>query len=191
MSHSNRICPDTEAYLSAYRRILEQMMEKMTRAKLSDSISGNFIAQMIPHHCAAVEMSENLLRYSCFEPLVRIAENVIRTQKQGVAEMERMLCDCREKANCPNEVCRYQDKIDCMIQTMYDGMKNAKTGNCINANFMREMIPHHEGAVKMAKAALQYDLCCALVPVLEGIVKEQEEGIREMERLLMQCGCER
>ena len=48
-------------YISDYYCILDNMIEKMTGAKLSDSISGNFIAQMIPHHMAAVEMSENIL----------------------------------------------------------------------------------------------------------------------------------
>lgn len=191
MADTNRCCPDTEAYLRTYRCILEQMIEKMTRAKLSDSISGNFIVQMIPHHRAAVEMSENLLKYSCFEPLVTIARNIIRTQKQGIAEMERMLCGCREKTNCPNQVCRYQDQIDGIMQTMFEAMRNAKADNCINVNFMREMIPHHEGAVRMAKAALQQEVCCALVPILEGIVKEQEEGICKLERLLAQCECGR
>lgn len=190
MSHRVRFSPGTEVYLCTYRRILEQMIEAMTQARLGNSISGNFIVQMIPHHRAAIEMSENLLRESCFQPLIQIAQNIIRTQKQGIAEMERMLCGCRQKTNCADAVCRYQDKMDSILQTMFDEMKHAETGNCINADFMREMIPHHKGAVRMAKTALEYDICEALVPVLEAIIREQEEGIQKMEQLL-RCECGR
>ena len=189
MSDRDQFSPDTGDYLSTYRCILERMIEGMTQARLGNSISGNFIVQMIPHHRAAVEMSENLLRYSCFQPLVRIAKNIIRTQTQGIEEMERILCGCRAKTNCPNLVCRYQDNMDCILQTMFEEMKHAETTNCINVDFMREMIPQHRGAVRMAKAALEYDICRALIPILEAIIKEQEEGIRQMEHLL-RCECD-
>lgn len=188
MSYTNRFSHSTEAYLHAYSHILEHMIERMTQAGLGNSISGNFIVQMIPHHRAAVEMSENLLQYSCFRPLMQIAGNIIRTQKQGIAEMERMLCDCRKKTNCPDAVCRYQDKTDCILQTMFEEMKHAQTDNCINTDFIREMIPHHKGAVRMAKAALEYDICETLIPILNAIIAEQEEGIRKLERLLY-CEC--
>lgn len=189
MSHTNRLNQNTEAYLRNYRRILERMIAGMTQAELGKSISANFIVQMIPHHRGAIEMSENLLKNSCFPPLIQIAQNIIRTQEQSIAQMERILCSCGRQTNCPDEVCRYQDKMDCIMQTMFDGMRNARVGNNINADFMREMIPHHEGAVRMAKATLKYDICEALVPILDAIIREQEEGIRKMERLL--CECER
>ncbi|MCM1102501.1 MAG: DUF305 domain-containing protein [Clostridium sp.] len=187
MSQRNRLNPDTEAYLRNYRRILERMIEGMTQARLGDSISANFIVQMIPHHRAAIEMSENLLANSCFTPLVQIAQNIICTQEQSIAQMERILRGCSRKTNCSDAVCRYQDQMDCILQTMFDEMKNARAGNNINMDFMREMIPHHEGAVRMAQTTLKYDICEALVPILQAIIKEQEEGIRKMERLLREC----
>ncbi|MCM1539207.1 MAG: DUF305 domain-containing protein [bacterium] len=187
MSYRNQRSPETEAYLRNYRHILERMIAGMTQARLGDSISANFIVQMIPHHRAAIEMSENLLKSSCFTPLVQIAQNIICTQEQSIAQMERILRGCSRKTNCPDAVCRYQDQMDCILQTMFDEMKNARTGDCINVDFMREMIPHHEGAVRMAKTTLKYDICEALVPILDAIIREQEEGIRKMERLLREC----
>ena len=53
------------------------MIRKMTGAQLTGSVSLNFIRQMIPHHRAAVQMSENLLKYRGSGPLAKIAENII------------------------------------------------------------------------------------------------------------------
>lgn len=40
------------------------MIQGMTDDELDESISHNFIVQMIPHHKAAIEMSQNLLQYT-------------------------------------------------------------------------------------------------------------------------------
>ena len=60
----------------------------------------------------------------------------------------------------------------------------ACAGNRINADFMREMIPHHEGAVRMSENALCFPLCPELVPILSRIIVSQKKGVREMKRLL-------
>ncbi len=184
MNDTNRLSPDTEAYLRAYHCILEQMIAGMTGAKQGDSISCNFITRMLPHHRAAIAMSENLLKYSCFQPLLRIAENIIRTQTQSIADMERVMPACCRQTDCPCALKEYQAKLDRIIQTMFCEMKNACTNDRINEDFMREMIPHHLGAVRMAQTTLRYGICSQLVPILDAIVRDQEEGIREMERLL-------
>lgn len=44
----------------------------MTGVCLTDSISGNFIMQMIPHHTAAIEMSANILKYTTDPQLIRM-----------------------------------------------------------------------------------------------------------------------
>ena len=43
-----------KAYLCRFYEILEQMTENMTEAELTDSLSHNFIVQMIPHHMACL-----------------------------------------------------------------------------------------------------------------------------------------
>ena len=63
----------TKNYLARFYDILCQMIQGMTNAKLTDSISYNFIVQMIPHHRAAIEMSRNILQYTTFVPLQPIS----------------------------------------------------------------------------------------------------------------------
>lgn len=80
----------------------------------------------------------------------------------------------------------YQECVQQIMQAMFSRMRTAASTNQINANFMREMIPHHMGAIRMSENALRYSVCPELVPILKAIITSQERGIREMKRLL-QC----
>lgn len=178
----------TKDYLDAYYRILDEMIRGMTEAELNDSISHNFIVQMIPHHRAAIEMSRNILKYTTCVPLQEIAEGIVTEQTKSIENMEAVLCTCGEKLNTQS-VSRYQHRVGRIMNTMFERMGSACETNNIDADFMREMIPHHEGAVEMSENALSYDICPELKPILEAIITSQKRGIRQMRALLDNMGC--
>lgn len=178
----------TKDYLDAYYRILDEMIRGMTEAELNDSISHNFIVQMIPHHQAAIEMSRNILKYTTCVPLQEIAEGIVTEQTKSIENMEAILCTCGEKLNAQS-VSRYQHRVGRIMNTMFERMGSACETNNIDADFMREMIPHHEGAVEMSENALSYDICPELKPILEAIITSQKRGIRQMRALLDNMGC--
>lgn len=181
---SNEFSIVTKNYLARYYDILDEMIQGMTSAELCDSISHNFIVQMIPHHKAAIEMSRNLLQYTTFIPLQNIALGIIEEQTKSIAGMEAALCRCSQHENTQQELCLYTRCYQSITKTMFTDMKNARSTNNINASFMREMIPHHRGAVEMSENALHYPICPQLVSILEAIISSQKKGIREMEQLL-------
>lgn len=176
-------------YISEYYCILERMIEEMRGAELGGSISGNFIAQMIPHHKADIEMSENILKYTTLVPLERIAENIISEQTASIENMCGIQCECNEMCSCKSDLCLYQRNINAVMQQMFQSMKSAISNNNINCSFMREMIPHHLGAVRMSETALQYNICPRLVPILKAIIVSQKRGIGEMKALMCKIGC--
>ena len=180
----------TKEYLKKFYCILDEMIAGMTMANLTDSISHNFIVQMIPHHQAAIEMSENLLNYTIFIPLQNIAKNIVREQSEGIQEMQKMLenCDLLKNARC--DIISYKKKYDEISERMFTNMGNSVSVNDININYMREMIPHHLGAIQMAQNALQYGLCTDLKPILQQIITSQQRGVNVMRKLLGQCNSE-
>ena len=138
-------------YLEQYHKILEDMICGMHDAELTDSISHNFIVQMIPHHKAAIEMSVSLLKYTTWIPLQNIAENIIMEQRRGVANMTAILENCCQYENTEPEQYSYLQCFRQIAANMFYRMENACEDNSINGNFIREMIPHHEGAIQMAE----------------------------------------
>lgn len=175
-------------YLSRFYNILDEMVEGMTTAQLSDSISHNFIVQMIPHHRAAIEMSKNLLQYTTCIPLQNIALGIIEEQTKSIENMEAILCECSGQINDSETVRAYQHEVNIIIDRMVCGMNSAPDTNRLNPNFMREMIPHHKGAIALSYTALQYDICPELAPILDAIITSQERGVGQMEQLLRSLG---
>lgn len=186
MDHQNYFSDVTNAYLCQYYEILDEMVHKMTGVEPQSSISGNFICQMIPHHEAAVEMSRNILQYTTLIPLQNIAESIITEQTQSIARMQAALPACETIANTRQELYLYQKNYQSITHTMFYQMQNAKESNDINADFLREMIPHHEGAIRMAENTLRFRICPQLVPILQAIIRSQTSGVRQMQRLLSQ-----
>lgn len=178
----------TLSYLTRYDEILRTMICGMTDAELTDSISHNFIVQMIPHHEAAIDMSRNLLQYTTCLPLQRIAEGIIDEQTRGIAQMREVLEACSVPENTPRDLMLYQRRLHRVMQIMFSRMSSACRDNRINANFMREMIPHHQGAIRMSEAALCFPICPQLRPILREIIVSQSRGVQQMEQLLACAG---
>lgn len=76
-----------DCYLNKYQKILNEMIQKMTETELTNSISHNFIVQMIPHHKAAIEMSKNVLCYTENKKLQDIAKGIISEQTKSIENM--------------------------------------------------------------------------------------------------------
>ena len=70
---------------------------------------------------------------------------------------------------------------------MHTGMDIAFTGNA-DIDFAKGMIPHHQGAIDMAKIVLQYGKNAELRTLAENIVKAQEGEIAFMKVWLAKNG---
>ena len=185
----SRLDSSSEKYLEDYRSILSEMISGMCGAELTESISHNFIVQMIPHHMAAIQMSENILRYTSNQRLEEIANGIISEQTKSIENMREILRSCSNLTNSCCEVNAYQKNVCRITETMFEGMKQAYADNCINCNFIREMIPHHMGAVRMSKNALSFSICPGLIPILNAIIESQEKGICQMRALGRELNC--
>lgn len=159
------------------------MLSKMTSSKITGNITKDFIMEMIPHHEAAVLMSKNLLKYNVDRKLSLIAQNIIRVQENGIKEMTLIY----QTTNIPNntylEVLDYIRNYNDILNEMARGMKNSLTTPNINLDFISEMIPHHEGAIKMCKNLLNFKIDERLKNLAISIIKFQSQGVKELKEI--------
>lgn len=184
MNRQCKLSNVAKEYLTTFYCILDEMIRGMTEAGLTDSVSYNFIVQMIPHHRAAIEMSESILKYTTNIPLQDIALRIIKEQTRSIENMRAIQCTCENVCNSQRDLCLYQRRMAQIMQVMFQRMGNAPATNQIDADFIREMIPHHEGAIEMSQNTLQYDICPELDSILEAIIVSQKRGVMQMQSLL-------
>lgn len=75
------------------------------------------------------------------------------------------------------------DAFAAAMDRMHKGMMVAPTGDA-DIDFVRGMIPHHQGAVDMARIELEYGKDADLRRMAEAIIKAQEQEIATMQAWL-------
>ena len=70
---------------------------------------------------------------------------------------------------------------------MHRNMDIAFSGNA-DVDFVRSMIPHHQGAIDMAKVALQHAKDEQIRKLATDVIREQEREIAEMQAWLKKKG---
>lgn len=180
----NRQIIRAKRYLYRFDQILDEMTEKMLSQKVvSNSITINFIECMIPHHQAAIDMCENLLSYTRYPVLQKMANDIIQTQTIGIRKIKEIASTTYGFPNTPQDVKNYTEKYLEITKYMIENMKNASRCININVNFINEMIPHHEGAVAMCENLLLYRIDPRLKLVADSIIEEQNKGVNQLKEI--------
>ncbi len=140
-----------------------------------------FLDTMTAHHEDAVMMSETALQRSQNEELRKFAQKIIDDQKRENEQIKRW----REQwfAGRPGAVnMEMPGMMESMKPMDADHLKkmDAMTGREFDVHFLEMMIPHHEGALKMAKDALAKAERAEIKTLANQIIKEQEAEIKQM-----------
>lgn len=171
------------SYLYRFNEIVQEMACKMLSACPTNSITLDFITCMIPHHEAAIYMCENLLKYTCYNPLQKIATNIIQMQTEGIKEMQNVANTTSYLESLSSNICTYQNMYLGITRNMLYQMRCAFVCSDVNLTFVNQMIPHHEGAIRMCENLLKYEIDPRLKDIAQDIIKEQSNGIKELEQI--------
>ncbi|MDM5250358.1 MULTISPECIES: DUF305 domain-containing protein [unclassified Lysinibacillus] len=174
----------TQAYLAEYQRILDKMIQGMTYVTITCSISENFIKQILPHQVAAIKMSENVLRYTTNLLVQELALEIIETSTETVECLEAIQNRCCIVQNSEYELYEYMCAYKEITEVMFKAMSLPPVSNNININYLREMIVHHQGGVRLAQNVLRFCICQELIPILKNMIKTMCDRICDMEKLL-------
>lgn len=140
-----------------------------------------FLDTMSAHHQGAVEMSEMVLKKSQNAELKTFAQKIIDDQKKEIAQMK----EWREKwyAGKPRAMnMEMPGMSDSMKMMTGDDMKKmeAAMNKDFDLHFLDMMTPHHQGAVVMAREALQKAERPEIKTLAQDIIREQEKEIKQM-----------
>ena len=184
MDHSAMVMANvldsTKGYQIAMAGMMKGMMQPMTGKPEFDFVQG-----MLPHHQGAIDMAKVVLQFGKDSEIKKLAENVVKAQEGEIAFMKDWLARANQ-ATFPV----VPDSAKANEQAMAVMMKNMSATNSGDADvdFVNGMIPHHQGAIDMAKVAQHYVKDPLLLNLAGDIVGAQEGEIAFMKDWLKKNG---
>ena len=176
---------ELDSYLEKDTIIMNQMMQDMEHIDPSGYAAIDFLTGMIPHHEAAVSMSENYLNYGgSNDDLKDLAENIIKVQKDEIKQMEQMKQELKDSGRQDKK--QEQEYLKEYQELFADHHMGDTTSSNVEAAFAKGMILHHQMAVEMADEILDYTKEESVITLAKNIIKTQKDEIRQMQRILDQ-----
>ena len=161
-------------------------MHKDMTIQFSGNADVDFARGMIPHHQGAIDMAEIVLKYGKDASVKKLANEIIAAQRKEIAQMRAWLtkngtlpggADAEEAKKAYTEV----------NAKMHKDMTMTFSGKA-DVDFMKGMIPHHEGAVDMARVVLKFGKDAELRKLADDVVRTQNQEITMMRDWLRKNG---
>ncbi|GHO65133.1 hypothetical protein KSC_040250 [Ktedonobacter sp. SOSP1-52] len=156
---------------------MTRMMVAM-KIKPSNNVDKDFVAMMLPHHQGAIDMAKAELSYGHNEPLRRLAQEITISQQEDIVTMKLALKGIASSSN-PEEML-FMAKSGAAMTRMMAAMK-IRPSNNVDKDFVAMMLPHHQGAIDMAKAELSYGHNEPLRGLAQEIIATQQQEIVAMQ----------
>lgn len=176
-----------DAYLSEQDTIVSDMMEHMA-VEASGNAAIDYLKGMIPHHESAIAMSESYLKYgSSNEALGRLAQDIIDTQTAEITKMKQLIKELEASGSIDKEKSKgYLNAYNVIAaHDKHAGHEDVSYSNADEA-FAEGMVMHHQMAVDMSKAILEYTDSEKVRELAKNIIDLQEKEIKKMKEILKQ-----
>lgn len=147
-----------------------------------------FSAGMIPHHQGAIAMAEVELKYGKDPEMRKLAQAIIDAQGPEIARMNDWIIKhpnaMKEKAKSHADMLPMHQELFAGMTAMHAGMMKGMMQADADVAFAAGMIPHHQGAVDMAKVELKYGKDADMKKLAEEIIAAQGPEIEQMSKWL-------
>ena len=139
------------------------------------SVDLAFVQAMIPHHESAVDMAKVAQQRSERPEIQRLARAIVATQEAEIGQL-------REHARRLTDAGLTPGDIGVAEHQMGTGMDPAelRTARPFDREFIDAMIPHHQGAIRMARMQLETGRDGAIKQLATSIESAQTKEIDQM-----------
>ena len=188
MANTYLLSDEAKRYLCCYYQILDGMIQGVSAARLTQSISHNYIVQLLPQRRAAVRLCRNLLDVSNDGSLRCLAQRIAAREAEAIEALEAELADADQLTSPQMDLRLFQRRADLMFREMYAQMGAVPEGNRVDVLFLRQLIPQRQGGVRAARTALRYEVSAGLAPLLRSAIDAQSREVGQLRALLNRRG---
>ncbi|MDQ3848996.1 MAG: DUF305 domain-containing protein [Actinomycetota bacterium] len=151
--------------------------DKDASSAVGNPVDRAFVGDMIPHHRSAVQMATIAQQRASSAFVRKLADDIVRTQSE---EIDLMRTEDRRLA-AAGVGTGSLGVAEHMMGTDGD-IASLKSAKPFDEAFIKMMLPHHEGAVVMAKAELAKGRDPKLKTLAQDIITAQQREITAMRR---------
>lgn len=168
-----------------------------TGATTANAVDQAFVRQMVPHHEMAVEMAKIARNQGERDEITTLADEVIAAQDAEIEEMRTIAAAQGVELDAMAGMDHSQHAgggadatvMDADLQTldltpeeagMAMNMAALTSAASFDREFIDQMIPHHQGAIRMARVQLEQGENPELRRISRAIVAAQEREIEQM-----------
>ena len=167
--------------LKDYTKSMTDMHNEMMVGMAYNDPDTAFAKSMLGHHRGAVNMAKIELKYGTNQEMRQLAQDIIDSQQLEMDIMNKWLASHPDAPNPkPNTEAMqqaYARSMDVLSGDMVLGIAVPEP----NMAFARGMLPHHRGAVDMAKVQLKYGTDEEMRKLAQDIIDAQQPEIELMQ----------
>lgn len=146
----------------------------------SSTASGNgvdlaFVEAMTPHHDAAVAMATVAQKRSDRTEIRGLAEAIIKSQTSEIAQMKKIARALQADGVTAGDLGVTEHQMG-----MSADEAHLETAESFDRAFIDMMVPHHQGAIRMARAVLAKGESAEVRKLAEAIIDAQSREIGKM-----------
>ena len=134
-----------------------------------------FVAEMVPHHRSAVEMADVAKMEATSSFVKQLAADITKSQNAEIEQMQRVDAKLAKAGIKKGDL--GMDSHMMGMEMSADELRGAKP---FDAKFIELMVPHHEGAIGMARAELAKGANPELKKLAQDIIAAQQREVKEM-----------
>lgn len=138
-----------------------------------NQVDSMFVAGMIPHHQAAVDMAELGVKQGERPEIKEMSKNIITAQNAEIEQMQQL----ETKLPTTSDSMMNEKDMAAMMGDV-DALKDAKD---FDKAFIDAMIPHHQSAIMMAKKQIAQGKNPEVLKIAKAVVAAQTKEIAEMQ----------
>lgn len=134
-----------------------------------------FVAEMVPHHRSAVEMASVATKDATSSFVKNLAADITRSQNAEIAQMQRVDGQLAEAGIRKGDL-----GMDEHLMGMDMSADMLKGATPFDAKFIEMMVPHHQGAIEMARVELAEGSNPELKNLAQNIITAQQREVKQM-----------
>ena len=179
----NTLNNNTKRYFENYFSYVDEMIENISNLKESRSISNDFIGIFLPYNIASIKISKNILEFSSNIDIQQIAAQIITQGEEflNFASLRRNECKILENSNIA--ITLFSALSQNITDNMFKDMKAAPLSEKTEFSYIKEMIPHRMGGIRLCETVLKFDICPYLFEVANTTLQTSKEQIRQLQLL--------